>query len=233
MKTLEEIPDVYDVTTAVGDTDDDAGRIAEDLEAQEIIDLEADQDLADFEDDELAARLPEELHGDRKAPGDGEQEPLLDEEGVLDAADRRQTPARKGEVGLVYAGDLDGAQDDDAATALEADTLTDDDVEALGYDDKDPADGAPGDPTRFEIQLRNGLWVVLRDGQPSQTYGHVDRAVHETTLLVRELRSTGQPAVLFLQAAEGKLIEVTDDTPPDEEAEAETSAVVPDRSSDG
>ena len=41
MRTFEELPDVFDVTSAVGDSDDDAGLIGEELEDDEIIELKA------------------------------------------------------------------------------------------------------------------------------------------------------------------------------------------------
>jgi hypothetical protein len=63
--TFEELPDLLDVTSAVGDADDDAGLIAEDLDDDQVVEIEADADLADPEDDELAAR------GDEIAEGDG------------------------------------------------------------------------------------------------------------------------------------------------------------------
>jgi hypothetical protein len=55
MRTFEELPDVYDVTTAAGDRDDDEALIGEELDDADIIDLEADADSTDIEDDELSA----------------------------------------------------------------------------------------------------------------------------------------------------------------------------------
>ena len=95
MKTLEESPDVYDVTSAVGDSDDDAGRIAEDMDAAEIIDLEADADAADFEDDELAARMPEAL---RRAADIDESNAAADEPRLIyrsDASGERRPRGRR------------------------------------------------------------------------------------------------------------------------------------------
>lgn len=59
MRTFEELPDVLDVTSAVGDADDDDARIGEELTDSEVIEMEADAALADPEDDDLAGRMPE------------------------------------------------------------------------------------------------------------------------------------------------------------------------------
>ena len=55
-ETFEELPDVLDVTSAVGDSDDDAALIGEEMDDDEIIAEEEDQPLADPEDDDLATR---------------------------------------------------------------------------------------------------------------------------------------------------------------------------------
>ena len=69
-ETFEELPDLLDVTSAVGDADDDDALIAEDLDDDEIIDLEEDQTLADPEDDDLAARGDEIADEDNPADED-------------------------------------------------------------------------------------------------------------------------------------------------------------------
>jgi hypothetical protein len=67
VETLEELPDVYDVTSALGDEDDDAALIGEDLDDQDIIDLEQDLDDEDDKDqdpefqDGLAASSADEV----------------------------------------------------------------------------------------------------------------------------------------------------------------------------
>jgi hypothetical protein len=211
-KTLEEIPDVLDVTSAVGDADDDAGRIAEDMDEAEIEDLETDAALADFEDDELAARMPEGLY-DAAAGGRGP--------GRADAA----------EVELLDGGDLERVTEDAAGAAadLEAQDLADDDIADLGYSDTGSRDGRAGSPVRLDIVLRKGLWALSRDGQHLHDYGHAAQAVNEASAMARELRASGEPAVLFLEAADGKVVEVTEDPPP-APPEEEASAVHPDRS---
>ena len=219
-KTLEEIPNVIDVTTAVGDADDDATLIGEEMDDDEIVDLEADAELADIEDDELAARMPE---ASRQA---------IDRRDEIDGVDKTQDAD---EVELIYAGDLNSASDEEAdPSILEADRLGDDAIEALGYEADDgqrsTSDGQARRATRFDIMLSEGVWVLKRDGQNVHQYGHAERAVHEAAELARELRRTGEPAVVFLQPSAGKFIEITDDDPEPEEPDDEISAVVPDRS---
>ena len=65
-ETLEELPDVFDVTSAQGDEDDDDALIGDDLTDQEIVDLETDaEDDSDYEDpdlqDGLAVASPDEV----------------------------------------------------------------------------------------------------------------------------------------------------------------------------
>jgi len=132
MRTFEEMPDVLDVTSAVGDDDDDEALIAEELDDEEIIQLEADAELADFEDDDLAGRMPEELY----------------EENVsgLSRAD-------SDEVELVYGGDLDNhsVREGKRTAAMESRSLADDDLEDLGY----PGDHEPAqDSSEAETQRK-------------------------------------------------------------------------------
>lgn len=132
MRTLEEMPDVLDVTSAVGDADDDEALIAEELDDDEIIALEADSELADFEDDDLAGRMPEELY----------------EEDVSSLSE-----ASADEVELVYGGDLDNrsVREGKRGTAMESRNLSDDDLEDLGY----PGDYEPGqDSSEAETQRK-------------------------------------------------------------------------------
>jgi len=157
MRTFEEMPDVLDVTSAVGDSDDDAALIAEELDDDEIIELEADGELADFEDDELAARMPKELDDD-SIDVMGTEEVYLSEEAGLDirdevdevesdeASELSMSRGSDDEVELVTAGDLDNAsvRDGKHTAQMEARTLDDDDLEDLGYPGEDePAQHSP------------------------------------------------------------------------------------------
>lgn len=132
MRTFEEMPDVLDVTSAVGDDDDDEALIAEELDDDEIIELEADAELADFEDDDLAGRMPEELY-EEDVPG--------------------VSRADSDEVELVYGGDLDNrsVREGKRTAAMESRNLADDDLEELGY----PGDYEPGqDSSEAETQRK-------------------------------------------------------------------------------
>ena len=157
MRTFEELPDVLDVTHAVGDDDDEAALIAEELDDDDIIRLESDAELADFEDDELAARMPEELDADR-IDGLDAADAYLSEEAGLDirdevdeveadeASELSMSRGEDDEVELEFTGDLDSlpAGQDDSAASVEASDLADDDLEDLGYPGEDePAQHSP------------------------------------------------------------------------------------------
>jgi hypothetical protein len=221
-KTFEELPDVFDVTSAVGDADDDQGLVGEDLDDEEIADIEADETLADFEDDSLAGRMPEAVGRD-----DDEGDNRL----YLDALPEGSRP---GEVDLIYAADTDGVEEDRAgAQGLEAKQLSDDDIALLGYARAGGEPGTPGHFVRFEVIVRNRLWALLREGVTVREYGHADRAIHEAMEIARELSRSGEPARVFLQAAADKTIEVVDMDSSSRKALQERSAVVPGRSSNG
>jgi hypothetical protein len=86
------------------------------------------------------------------------------------------------------------------------------------------------EPTRFDIVLRTGMWVLTRDGEDVHEYGHVERAVHEATRLARELEATGEPSTVRVQTANGAMIEVAADPEPpaaEEPPGADRSALNP------
>ena len=132
---FEDLVDVFDVTRAEGDEDDDEALIAEDLDDADIVALErdSDQDDADLEDDDLLLRdsvtLDEEEDLDDLA--DVGSEDLDDVDGVANL--------ENDEVELEYAGDLnDLAGAESAAQDLEADgELSNDDLEDLDYRDEE------------------------------------------------------------------------------------------------
>ncbi len=118
LEALEELPEVYDATSAVGDDDDDEALIAEEMSDAEIVaaERESNQDDADIEDDNLFRR--------------GAQAYLAQPASGL---------GRGGsdEVELVYAGDLSNAQGAAAsARDMESDVLSDRDLEELDYKEK-------------------------------------------------------------------------------------------------
>lgn len=132
-ETLEELPDVYDATSAVGDDDDDAALIAEEMDDGDIVELESqsEQGDADLEDDDLFDREEETLalQNENEDYGDVDLEDPDDVDAVGQlAAD---------EVGLEYAGDLndrEGAQS--SARELESEALSDQDLRELDYKDQ-------------------------------------------------------------------------------------------------
>lgn len=135
MKTMDEQPDVLDVTARAGDEDDDDAAIGEELDDDEIIELEAQYEDADIEDDPLKSREPEAFDDDSLGPEDAEEVYHL-EEAKLDV--REETPGESGgpaEVRLVDSGDLLNASN--AApreeASFESRNLSDEDLEDLDY----------------------------------------------------------------------------------------------------
>jgi hypothetical protein len=127
---VEDLVDVFDVTKAVGDADDDEALIGEELDDDEIIDLAGDED--DDEDDEDETD-EDTLRGPE--PDDEDDADLLgslDEEDkdLVDGVDR--PPAQ--DVNLTYVGDLnDVANAHSAAQRYESKTLSDEDLAELDY----------------------------------------------------------------------------------------------------
>lgn len=130
--TFEEMPDVYDATTALGDARDvralDAGEL--DPEALDDEDLEADEDLDDALDDDLE---------------DQEEDDEVDEEGAddEDGVDLIQWD----EASVEVVADVDEATDidEDEADGFESETLSDDDLQEPGYEER-PAARRPSEP---------------------------------------------------------------------------------------
>ena len=113
MRTFENIPDVRDETSALGDADDDAALIAEQLDDDELVALARDeQDGLTATEDHPRRRATEVADG---AVGGVDEAPLLD------------------------AGSLDEAPDSDRAdpARYEARRLSDRDIDTLGYGEDD------------------------------------------------------------------------------------------------
>ena len=120
MRTFEELPDVLDVTQAVGDRDDDEALA---LDADEFDEDAIDDD--DLEDDnELDYRAATEEHEDD-----------LDGLGPEDGYDEDRLPTRNNIEGLDQeVGDADtveGGEDD--VSDFQAKALSDADLEGMGY----------------------------------------------------------------------------------------------------
>lgn len=118
MRTLEELPDVLDVTQAVGDRDDDEALA---LDAADF-DEDAVGDADTEEDNELDFRSATEEHEDDldgQGPEDGYNEDRLsarDIEGLEEVGD---------------AGAVEGGEDD--VTDFQATNLSDADLRSMGY----------------------------------------------------------------------------------------------------
>jgi hypothetical protein len=125
---VEDLVDLFDVTKAVGDADEDEALIGEDLDDDEIIDLAAQDD--DDEDDEGAID-EDTLRGPGPDPDDGDEDDEIDED-LIDGVDL----APREDVELTFIGDMtDVAGAHSAAQRYESKTLSDEDLAAL--DDKE------------------------------------------------------------------------------------------------
>jgi hypothetical protein len=137
--TLEEMPDVYDATRALGDS--------RDLQALDAAELDADSlDDEDLEDDE---DIDDELLDDLEDDDEDDEIDDADADGD-DGVDRLEPD----EVTLVAVADVDSETnpDDEDESDYESEDLSDDDLEDLGYrdeksgaDDDAPAGGHPDD----------------------------------------------------------------------------------------
>jgi hypothetical protein len=124
---FEDLVDVFDVTSAVGDSDDDDAQIGEEMEDADIVSsaVDNDDDDDDLDEDDLARREPELRDGE----GD------LSEETGPDALEIAAHAAD--EVELEYVGDLnDLAGAASAAQGLESENLSDEDLRELDYKDE-------------------------------------------------------------------------------------------------
>ena len=126
----EDLVDVFNVTSAVGDADDDEGVIAEDLDDDDIVALagDDDDDDDDLEDDDLVRRdgAPFASETDLDDTADVGAEDADDVDGIDALA--------PGEVELEYAGDLNDLEGAGSSAAdLESDTLSDEDLRELDY----------------------------------------------------------------------------------------------------
>ena len=127
---LEDLPDVYDVTTAVGDRDDDKAVIGDDLDDEDIVTLASDDDDDDddLEEDDLVRSDGAQLKSedDLDDVTDVGDEDLDDVDGIDKLA--------PGEVELEYAGDLNDLEGASSSAAdMESYSLSDDDMRELDY----------------------------------------------------------------------------------------------------
>src|SRR5947207_1287932 len=122
MRTFEEIPDVLDVTQAVGDRDDDEALALDADEFEE--DAISDADLE--EDDELDYRAATEEHED-------DLDGLGPQNAAADSYDEDHVSARDIE-GLDQVEDADAVEGgEDDFTNFQAKNVGDDDLKRMGY----------------------------------------------------------------------------------------------------
>ncbi len=127
---VEDLVDLFDVTKAVGDADDEDALIGEDLDDDEIVEL-ARQDNDDEDDEEQTDE--DTLRGPE--PDDEDDADLIaslsdDDDDGVDGVDR----SPRTDVNLTFVGDLnDVAGAHSAAQRYESKTLSDQDLAALDY----------------------------------------------------------------------------------------------------
>ena len=130
---LEDLVDVFDVTSAVGDSDDDDALIGDELDDADIVAIATDNndDDDDLEDDDLVARDQEALdrETDLTSIADVDAQDLDDVDDIAALS--------SGEVELEYVGDLNDLEGaSSAAQSLESESLSDSDLRELDYKDE-------------------------------------------------------------------------------------------------
>ncbi len=160
--TLEDMPDVHDFTSALGDGRDVEAVDAADLDtaALDDEDLEADEDVDDRLDDDLEdAEEDDEIDEDDPDADDGVTLLSLDEadlEGVADV-------------------DLVTDPDDEEAVRYESESLSDADVADLGY-----ADAGKGKPEPRSDKPPAGHPDAVEDEADPHQEDLLDEGVEET-----------------------------------------------------
>ena len=136
--TLDELPDVYDATQALGDARDDEALDAADYDPEDLDDeaLETDEDVDDNLDDALEDRADD----DELA----EEEDLDAEDGVDEL--------EWDEAEVMAVADVDPVTDpdDEEADEYEAEDLSDEDLHELGYQTEGDGSGARAEDVEEE-----------------------------------------------------------------------------------
>ena len=130
MMTFEELPDVYDVTQALGDADVDETQTARDADELEEEDLDSIGGDLDYDDDAEDDRLADELEDEPEdtAVYDDDEEDLDTADGI--------TALQADEAELEYVENLDETTSNAGRAARHLESrgeLSDDDLEELGY----------------------------------------------------------------------------------------------------
>ena len=69
------------------------------------------------------------------------------------------------------------------------------------------------DPVQLVIAPHAGLWRMTEADTPGHSFSHLEQATHEAVARARELQSAGQPAEVWVEAAQGKRVSI--DTAPE------------------
>jgi hypothetical protein len=125
--TFEEMPDVFDATSALGDARDVRAIDAADLDPEGL----DDEDLEDDED--LDEDLDDDLEDERE---DGDDDEDVDDEDAIDQPDQDEA-----EVETVADIDEVTRLEEEEADEYESEDLSDEDLEDLGYE-KRPSPGS-------------------------------------------------------------------------------------------
>jgi hypothetical protein len=159
--------DVYDVTSAQGDADEDEEIDADDLDPEDLDELEDedDEDDDDYEDDEF------------EDEDDGLDDEDEDENEAVDAAAGRAAPI---EPGLVYAADIDpltNPRDDEVEKYESTRGLSDAQLADLGYRD---AEAAPEPAPESAKEQRSFAAEDIEDeSDPHESRG-LDESLEDT-----------------------------------------------------
>jgi len=181
MRVFEELPDVYDVTSAVGDRDVDGALDAQD--ADELDDEELDAIGEDLEyDDEAEDDLPDQLED--VAEDDELKDDEIDDLDEVDGVDEVQDDEVEQELG----GDLNEEGDADEVADYESeDELSDADVKELGYTDDDLAPEADEEEAEEVDEQEEGSGLTNGGrGKPAQ--GHSGEAADKAAGSMDEAR---------------------------------------------
>jgi hypothetical protein len=167
MRVFEELPDVYDVTSRVGDADvtgDLDASDADEIDDDELDELDLDDD--DGEDDDTLDDDLEDLPEDDEVFDDDED--LNEVDGLDELEDD--------EIEIESVGDVDDAGDEDEVSDYESeDELSDEDVAELGY--SDPAGEEDAEEAEEEDEAEDGHGPGLVPGGPGKTaQGHSGEA---------------------------------------------------------
>ena len=189
MRVFEELPDVYDVTSAVGDRDVDEVLGAQDADELEEDDLDAISDDLEY-DDEAEDDLPDQLED---VAEDDEIEDDIDDLDEVDGVDDLE----EDEVDQELGGDLNEQADTEEVADYESeDELSDEDVKELGYTDEDLAPGDDEEEEEVDEQEDDKASGVTGGARGKPAQGHSGEAADMAAERVERPGQSKQDALL-------------------------------------